>query len=80
MDAKYVIIKTVVKKSAELSNEVIDYYSNVKYWQKEVLEYDKINHPSRKPRDVRDMVIVRLHKGKGLIEYLTPEEVQQDKI
>jgi hypothetical protein len=76
MDSKYV----VVKKSAELSSEVIDYYSNVKYWQKEVLEYDKINHPSRAPRNIRDMVIVRLHKGKGLIEFLKPEEVQQDKI
>jgi hypothetical protein len=77
MDSKYV----VVKKSAELSSEVIDYYSNVKYWQKEVLEYDKINHPSRTPRSINDMVIIRLNaKGKGSIEYLTPDEVQQNKI
>ena len=81
MDAKYVIIKSKIKKSAKLSDKVIDYYSNVKYWQKEVLEYDRINHPSRTPRNIRDMVIIRLNaKDKGSIEYLTPEEVQQNKI
>jgi hypothetical protein len=81
MDAKYVIIKSVAKKSAKLSGKVIDYYTNVKYWEMEVREYDRINHPSRTPRNIRDMLIIRLNaKGKGSIEYLTPEEVQQDKI
>lgn len=81
MDAKYVIIKSVAKKSAKLSNKVIDYYTNVKYWEMEVREYDRINHPSRTPRNIRDMLIIRLNaKGKGSIEYLTPLEVQQDKI
>jgi hypothetical protein len=81
MDAKYVIIKSVAKKSAKLSGKVIDYYTNVKYWEMEVREYDRINHPSRTPRNIRDMLIIRLNaKGKGSIEFLTPEEVQQNKI
>ena len=82
MDAKYVIIKNKIKNPAKLSNEVkvIDYVTNVKRWEKEVREYDRINHPSRTPRDVREIVVIRLNaKGKGSIEYLTPNEVQQDK-
>lgn len=80
MDAKYVIIKRI-KQSAELSNEVIDYVTNVKRWEKEVREYDKLHHPSRTPRELREVVVIRLNaKGKGSIEYLTPNEVQQDKI
>ena len=82
MDAKYLIIKNKIKKSAELSDKVIDYVTNVSRWEKEVREYDRINHPSRTPRDVREIVVIRLNaKGKGSIQYLTPEEVQkqQDK-
>ena len=80
MDDKYVIIKRI-KKSAKLSDEVIDYVTNVSRWEKEVREYDRINHPSRTPRELREVVVIRLNaKGKGSIEYLTPNEVQQDKI
>lgn len=80
MDAKYVIIKSVVENSAKLSDEVVDYITIVKRWELEVREYDKLHHPSRAPRDVREIVIIRINKSKGSIDFLTAEEAQQNKI
>lgn len=70
----------VVENSSKLSDEVIDYVTNVSRWELEVREYDRINHPSRTPRDVREIVIIRINKSKGSIDFLTAEEAQQNKI